>query len=178
MPRIFAGVVLLALTLGLAGCGSTSSTPMRFQFFLPGNANGTVTVNEGGVSRGDATKTYNLKSNDAGKALEFQWGNNTVYGKMDVYGHTDLTRISTVPVYLTSDIVDAVKDFKAVTYVVYQRRRDLATAGRRTGAAGEEVQLRVYDYGDTVTREALIEQARLQGEVIAVIDFGSSPYIR
>ena len=33
-------------------------------------------------------------------------GGKKIYGKMDVFGHTELTRISTVPIYLTSDIAD------------------------------------------------------------------------
>lgn len=120
---------------------------------------------------------FELKSNDSEKRLELVMGGKKFYGKMDVFNHTELTRISTVPIYVTADIAAAVSDFKAVTYVVYQRRRDVANA-RRSGQAGEDVEMRVYDYGDTVTRQALIEQARLQGEVIAVIDFGSSPYIK
>jgi hypothetical protein len=91
-----------------------------------------------------------------------------------VFSHTALTRISVVPVHLTADIVTAVKDFKAVTYVVYQRYRD----SNIRGTAGEDTALRVYDYGDTVTRDALIEQAALNGHVIAVIDFGNGEYIK
>ncbi len=175
MSRMLTGMLLVALAFGLFGCGSSS--PMRFQFFMPGGQPGTLRIDEGGVVSGDSSKVFELKSNDAQKTIEFVIGGKKIYGKMDVFGHTDLTRISTVPIYVTADIAAAVSDFKAVTYVVYQRRRDVANA-RRSGQAGEDVELRVYDYGDTVTRGALIEQARLQGEVIAVIDFGSSPYIK
>ena len=175
MARALTGVLFLALVFTCFGCGSSS--PMRFQFFMPGGQPGTVRVDEGGVTSGDTSKIFELKSNDSEKTLEIVMGGKKIYGKMDVFGHTELTRISTVPIYLTSDIASAVSDFKAVTYVVYQRRRDVANT-RRSGAAGEDSEVRGYDYGDTVTRAALIEQARLQGDVIAVIDFGSSPYIK
>jgi hypothetical protein len=175
MARALTGVLFLALVFTCFGCGSSS--PMRFQFFMPGGQPGTIRIDEGGVSSGDSSKVFELKSNDSTKTLEIVIGGKKIYGKMDVFGHTELTRISTVPIYLTSDIASAVSDFKAVTYVVYQRRRDVANT-RRSGSAGEDSELRVYDYGDTVTRNALIEQARLQGDVIAVIDFGSSPYIK
>ena len=175
MARALTGVLFLALVFTCFGCGSSS--PMRFQFFMPGGQPGTIKIDEGGTTSGDASKVFELKSNDSEKTMEIVIGGKKIYGKMDVFGHTELTRISTVPIYLTSDIAAAVSDFKAVTYVVYQRRRDVSNT-RRTGAAGEDVELKVYDYGDTVTRAALIEQARLQGDVIAVIDFGSSPYIK
>lgn len=174
MARTLTGLLFLTLALALFGCGSSS--PMRFQFNPQGQPL-TVKVDEGGVQSGDQTRVFELKSNDSEKRLEIVMGGKKFYGRMDVFGHTELTRISTVPVYITKDIADAVSDFKAVTYVVYQRRRDVSTS-RRAGAAGEDSEMRVYDYGDTVTRAALIEQARLQGDVIAVIDFGSSPYIK
>lgn len=174
MARMLTGMLFVALAFGLCGCGSSS--PMRFQFNPQGQPL-TVKVDEGGVQSGDQTRVFELKSNDSEKRLELVMGGKKFYGKMDVFNHTELTRISTVPIYVTADIAAAVSDFKAVTYVVYQRRRDVANA-RRSGQAGEDVEMRVYDYGDTVTRQALIEQARLQGEVIAVIDFGSSPYIK
>jgi hypothetical protein len=171
MTRILTGVLLFALTMVVVGCGS--SKPMRFQFKVP-TGNAQIEINEGSRHSGDANTVYTLRSNDSEKTIELTWQGKTIYGKMDVYNHTALTRISVVPVHISADIVNAVEDFKAVTYVVYQRHRD---AGVR-GQAGEDSQLRVYDYGDTVTRNALIEQARLAGEVIAVIDFGNSPYIR
>jgi len=171
MARILTGVLLFALTMVAVGCGS--SKPMRFQFKVP-SGNAQIMINEGTVHRGDANTVYTLRSNNMEKTIELTWGGKTIYGKMDVYDHTALTRISVVPIHLSADIVNAVSDFKAVTYVVYQRHRD----GHIRGAAGEDTELRVYDYGDTVTRNALIEQARLNGEVIAVIDFGNSAYIK
>jgi hypothetical protein len=174
MPRIggvLTGVLFVALCLALTGCGS--SKPMRFQFKVP-SGSAQVKIDEGSTHTGDTSKVYTLKSNDSEKKIELNWGGKTVYGKMDVFDHTALTRISVVPVHLTNDIITAVDDFKAVTYVVYQRYRDANVRG----TAGEDTQLRVYDYGDTVTREALIEQARLNGHVIAVIDFGNSEYIK
>jgi hypothetical protein len=171
MARILTGVLLVALSLFAVGC--TSSKPMRFQFKVP-SGNATIKIDEGGTQSGDTSKVYTLKSNDLEKTIELEWQGKKVYGKMDVYDHTELTRISVVPVHLTADIVTAVDDFKAVTYVVYQRYRDANVRG----SAGEDTRLRVYDYGDTVTRQALIEQARLNGHVIAVIDFGNSPYIK
>ncbi|MBK9975766.1 MAG: hypothetical protein IPP14_13425 [Planctomycetes bacterium] len=146
---------------------------MRFQFKVP-SGQATLKIDEGGTQTGDTSKVFTLKSNDAEKKLTLTWNGKTIYGRMDVYDHTALTRISIVPVSLTADIVNAVDDYKAVTYVVYQRNRDAGTRGM----AGEDTAMRVYDYGDTVTREALIEQARLNGNVIAVIDFGNAEYIR
>ncbi|MCC6464449.1 MAG: hypothetical protein IT463_03805 [Planctomycetes bacterium] len=171
MARMIPGVLLAVLSLVVVGCGS--SKPMRFQFKVP-SGNAQIKIDEGSVYSGDTSKVYELKSNDAEKRVTITWNGKTVYGKMDVFDHTALTRISVVPVHLSSDIVNAVEDFKAVTYVVYQRYRDSNTRG----TAGEDAALRVYDYGDTVTRDALIEQARLNGQVIAVIDFGNSEYIR
>lgn len=171
MARILTGVLLIALSLTVIGC--TSSKPMRFQFKVP-SGSATIEIDEGSTYRGSTEQVYTLKSNDYEKTIELTWNGKKVYGKMDVFDHTALTRISVVPVHLTSDIVTAVDDFKAVTYVVYQRYRD----ANIRGTAGEDTQLRVYDYGDTVTREALIEQARLNGHVIAVIDFGNSEYIK
>lgn len=171
MARILTGVLLVALTFAVVGCGS--SKPMRFQFKVP-SGTAQIKIDEGSNYSGDTSKVYTLKSNDSEKTIELTWNGKTVYGKMDVFDHTALTRISVVPVHLTSDIVTAVDDFKAVTYVVYQRYRD----SNVRGTAGEDTQLRVYDYGDTVTRDALIEQARLNGHVIAVIDFGNSEYIK
>lgn len=171
MARILTGVLLLAISVIAVGCGS--SKPMRFQFKVP-SGSAQIEIDEGSVYRGNTNEVYTLKSNDFEKTIELTWNGKTVYGKMDVYDHTALTRISVVPIHLTSDIITAVDDFKAVTYVVYQRYRDANVRG----AAGEDTELRVYDYGDTVTREALIEQASLNGEVIAVIDFGNSEYIQ
>lgn len=171
MARIVTGVLFVALSIALVGCGS--SKPMRFQFKVP-SGQAQIEIDEGSVYRGSTSEVYTLKSNDGEKTIELTWNGKTVYGKMDVYDHTALTRISVVPVHLTGDIITAVDDFKAVTYVVYQRYRDANVRG----AAGEDTQLRVYDYGDTVTREALIEQAALNGHVIAVIDFGNSEYIK
>ncbi|MBX3459300.1 MAG: hypothetical protein KF696_04920 [Planctomycetes bacterium] len=171
MARILTGVLMIALSLAFFGC--TSSKPMRFQFRVP-TGSAQIQINEGSVYRGSTDQVYTLKSNDFEKTIELTWNGKKIYGKMDVYDHTALTRISVVPVHLTGDIVTAVDDFKAVTYVVYQRYRD----ANIRGTAGEDTSLRVYDYGDTVTREALIEQARLNGHVIAVIDFGNSQYIK
>ncbi|MBZ0135042.1 MAG: hypothetical protein K8I27_01560 [Planctomycetes bacterium] len=168
---VLTGVLFVALSLIIVGCGS--SKPMRFQFKVP-SGQAQIEIDEGSVYRGNTGEVYTLKSNDSEKKIELTWNGKTVYGKMDVYDHTALTRISVVPVHLTNDIITAVDDFKAVTYVVYQRYRDANVRG----TAGEDTQLRVYDYGDTVTREALIEQARLNGHVIAVIDFGNSEYIK
>lgn len=172
MSRMLTGVLFLALSLALFGCGS--SGPMRFQFSAGGQP---LAVKSDEAGTGDQTKVFELRSNDTDKEFEFTLGGKKIFAKMDVYSHTELTRISVVPIYLTSDIAAAVSDYKAVTYVVYQRRRDVSNT-RRTGSAGEDVELKVYDYGDTVTRDALIEQARLQGTVIAVIDFGSAKYIK
>lgn len=171
MARILTGVLLVALSFAVVGCGS--SKPMRFQFQVP-NGSAQIKIDEGSVHSGDTTKVYTLKSNDTEKKIELTWNGKKIYGVMDVYDNVRLTRVSVVPVHLTADIVTAVDDFKAVTYVVYQRYRDANVRG----TAGEDTQLRVYDYGDTVTREALIEQARLNGHVIAVIDFGNSEYIK
>lgn len=171
MARILTGVLLVALSFAVVGCGS--SKPMRFQFQVP-NGSAQIKIDEGSVHSGDTTKVYTLKSNDTEKKIELTWNGRKIYGVMDVYDNVRLTRVSVVPVHLTADIVTAVDDFKAVTYVVYQRYRDANVRG----TAGEDTQLRVYDYGDTVTREALIEQARLNGHVIAVIDFGNSEYIK
>jgi hypothetical protein len=171
MARMFFGVCVLALALCSFGC--SSSKPMRFQFKVP-SGSATLKIEEGSTHSGDTSKVYTLKSNDAEKKLTLTWNGKTVYGRMDVFNHTALTRISVVPVSLTADIVNAVDDYKAVTYVVYQRNRDAGTRGM----AGEDTAMRVYDYGDTVTREALIEQARLNGNVIAVIDFGNAEYIK
>ncbi len=171
MARKFAAVLALAIALFCVGC--SSSKPMRFQFKVP-SGQATLKIDEGGTQTGDTSKVFTLKSNDAEKKLTLTWNGKTIYGRMDVYDHTALTRISIVPVSLTADIVNAVDDYKAVTYVVYQRNRDAGTRGM----AGEDTAMRVYDYGDTVTREALIEQARLNGNVIAVIDFGNAEYIR
>jgi hypothetical protein len=171
MARILTGVLLVALSLVFVGC--SSSKPMQFQFMVP-NGSAQIKIDEGSVYSGDTSKVYTLKSNDAEKTIELTWNGRKVYGKMDVFSHTALTRISTVPVHLTADIITAVDDFKAVTYVVYQRYRD----SNIRGTAGEDTAMRVYDYGDTVTREALIEQASLNGTVIAVIDFGNHEYIK
>lgn len=171
MARIMTGVLLVALSLIAVGC--SGSKPMRFKFDVPSGA-AQIEIDEGSRQTGDTTKVFTVKSNDTEKKLKLTWNGKTIYGRMDVYDHTELTRISVVPVHLTGDIVSAVDDFKAVTYVVYQRYRDASIRG----AAGEDTKLRVYDYGDTVTREALIEQAALNGRVIAVIDFGNSEYIK
>ena len=115
------GVLFVAFSLALAGCGS--SKPMRFQFKVP-TGQAQIEIDEGSVYRGNTGEVYTLKSNDAEKTIELTWNGKTVYGKMDVFDHTALTRISVVPVHLTNDIITAVDDFKAVTYVVYQRYRD------------------------------------------------------
>lgn len=164
------GVLLLVISVVAVGCGS--SKPMRFQFKVP-SGQAQIEIDEGSTYSGNTNEVYTLDSDDMGKTLKLTWNGKTVYGKMDVFKHTELTRNTIVPVHLTGDIVSAVDDFKMVTYVVYQRRRDANVRG----AAGEDTQLGVYDYGDTVTRDALIEQASLNGEVIAVIDFGNAEYI-
>ena len=171
MARILTGVLLVALSLIVVGCGS--SKPMRFMFDVP-SGTGQIKIDEGGTESGDTGKIYTLKSNDAEKTIELTWNGKKIYGKMDVFSHTTLTRVTTVPIHVTAEIFNAVDDFKAVTYVVYERYRD----SNVRGTAGEDSQLRVYDYGDTVTRDALIEQANLNGRVIAVIDFGNAEYIK
>ncbi len=170
MVRILTGVLALSLMLVIVGC--SSSKPMRFRFEPTDSSKVQIDIDEGSNYRGDGSTVFELKSNDADKKIKLVWGGKTIYAKMDVFNHTELTRISVVPVRLSKDIMAAVEDYKAVTYVVYQRHRDSTIAGR--GAAGEDANLRVYDYGDTVTRDALIEQARLNGDVIAVIDFGNA----
>lgn len=170
MARILTGVLVVALTLVVVGCGS--SQPMRFQFAVP-SGSAQVQIDEGRVHNGRTGEVFELYTADANKRIELDWNGQTIYGKMDVFEHTDLTRISVVPVHITADIVGAVSDFKAVTYVVYERHRDSGV--RRT--AGEDSRFRVHDFGDTVTRNALIEQARLNGRIIAVIDFGNASYI-
>ncbi len=169
MARIFTGVLLVALSLVAFGCGS--SNPMRFEFKVP---SGTANIDiEEGYYTGTTNQVYELSANDAGKKLELTWNNQKIYGKMDVFGHTDLTRLSVVRVQITQDIVQAVQDYKVVTYVIYERYRDVNVRG----SAGEDSQMRVYDYGDSVTRQALIDQASMNGTVIAVIDFGNASYL-
>ena len=174
MARIFIGVAVLAFAFISAGCGS--SQPIRFQFKMP-SGTATIEIDEGSVHRGNTDKVFTLSSNDREKTIKLTYEGRTIYGKMDTYGNTQLTRITIVPIHITADIFAAVDDFKAVTYIVYQRRRDVARTGR-TASAGEDSQLRVYDYGDTVTRDAAIDQASLQGDIIAVIDFGNIEYLR
>jgi hypothetical protein len=169
MARILTGVLLIALSLSVVGCGS--SQPMRFEFKMP-SGQGNIDIDDGD-ERGTTAEVYELSSNDMGKTLAIEWNGKTIYGKMDVFDHTALTRMSIVRVQLTQDIVNAVEDYKVVTYVIYERYRDVNVRG----TAGEDTQMRVYDYGDTVTREALIEQASLNGQVIAVVDFGNAEYL-
>jgi hypothetical protein len=171
MARILTGVLLVALSFAVIGCGS--SQPMRFKFDVP-SGSGQIKIDQGGTESGDTSKIYTLKSNDTEKKIELTWSGKTIYGKMDVFSHTTLTRVTNVPIHVTAEIFNAVEDFKAVTYVVYERYRDTNVRG----TAGEDSQLRIYDYGDTVTRDALIEQASLNGRVIAVIDFGNAEYIK
>jgi hypothetical protein len=169
MARILTGVLLIALSVAVVGCGS--SQPMRFEFKMPsGQAN--LDIDEGDEV-GTTAQVYELNSNNLGTKLQLDWNGKIIYGKMDVFSHTALTRMSIVRVQLTNDIVKAVEDYKVVTYVIYERYRDVNVRG----TAGEDTQMRVYDYGDTVTREALIEQASLNGQVIAVIDFGNAEYL-
>ncbi|MCC6572434.1 MAG: hypothetical protein IT462_01470 [Planctomycetes bacterium] len=180
MARKLTGVLLVSLilvgTFYVMGCGSSSQ--MRVQFVAPPEMAPQIKFENTGIGSGDTNKVFTVNCPNTAERLEIKVGNKTIHGKLDTVKQTELTRMSVVPIYLTSDIANAVSDFKVVTYVVYQRRRDAATARGRSGAAGEDVELRVYDYGDTLTRQALIEQAALQGEVIAVIDFGSSQYIK
>jgi hypothetical protein len=169
MARILTGVLLLSLSLVVVGCGS--SKPMRFEFKVPsGTAN--IDVDEGDEV-GTTADVFELSTNDMGKKLMFDWNGQKFFGKMDVHSHTALTRMSVVRVQITGDIVQAIKDYKVVTYVIYERYRDVNVRG----TAGEDTQMRVYDYGDSVTRDALIEQASLNGTVIAVIDFGNAEYL-
>jgi hypothetical protein len=169
MARILTGVLLFALTLVVVGCGSSS--PMRFEFKVP---SGTADIDiDDGDEAGTSADVFELDTNDVGKKLRFDWNGQTFYGKMDVYNHTALTRMSVVRVQITGDMVQAIKDYKVVTYVIYERYRDANVRG----SAGEDSQMRVYDYGDSVTRDALIEQASLNGTVIAVIDFGNAEYL-
>ncbi len=180
MARKLAGVSLVAFIVAgavyLMGCGSSSQ--MRFQFIASPEMAPTVKFESGGIGSGDSSKIFTVPCPVNSERLEIKMGNKTIHAKLDCVKQTELTRMSIVPIYLTADIANAVSDFKVVTYVVYQRRRDAATSRGRGGAAGEDIEMRVYDYGDTLTRQALIEQAALQGEVIAVIDFGSSQYIK
>ena len=124
MARILTGVLLVALSLIVVGCGS--SKPMRFMFDVP-SGTGQIKIDEGGTESGDTGKIYTLKSNDAEKTIELTWNGKKIYGKMDVFSHTTLTRVTTVPIHVTAEIFNAVDDFKAVTYVVYERYRDWVT---------------------------------------------------
>src|SRR5690606_39145132 len=67
MARIVAGVLFIAFSLALVGCGS--SKPMRFQFKVP-SGQAQIEIDEGSVYRGSTTEVYTLKSNDAEKTIE------------------------------------------------------------------------------------------------------------
>lgn len=165
-----AGVLLLVFAVVAVGCGS--SKPMRFEF-RPPSGQGQIEIDEGRVHSGSTAQVYTLYSSDVDKTFKLTWNGQTIYGRMDVFTHTDLTRMNTVPINITADIFDAIEDNKGVTYVVYHRHRD----SNVRGVAGEDVELRVYDYGERLTRDALIEQASMNGHVIAVVDLGNSEYI-
>lgn len=170
MARKFAGMLLVLVALAAVGC--SSSQPMRFKFNVP-SGSAALEIDEGDVVSGNTSTVYSLSTNDVQKKLKMTVGGKTVYGRMDVFEHTALTRMSVVPITLSGDIINAVEDSKVVTYVVYQRNRDQGTRGM----AGEDSAMRIYDYGDSVSREALLNQARLNGMIIAVIDFGNAEYL-
>jgi hypothetical protein len=170
MARKFVGMLLVLVALAAVGC--SSSQPMRFKFNVP-SGSAALEIDEGDVVSGNTSTVYSLSTNDVQKKLKMTVGGKTVYGRMDVFEHTALTRMSVVPITLSGDIINAVQDSKVVTYVVYQRNRDQGTRGM----AGEDSAMRIYDYGDSVSREALLNQARLNGNIIAVIDFGNAEYL-
>jgi hypothetical protein len=170
MARKFTGMLLVLVALAAVGC--SSSQPMLFKFNVP-TGSAALEIDEGDVVSGNTSTVYSLSTNDVQKKLKMTVGGKTVYGRMDVFEHTALTRMSVVPITLSGDIINAVEDSKVVTYVVYQRNRDQGTRGM----AGEDSAMRIYDYGDSVSREALLNQARLNGMIIAVIDFGNAEYL-
>lgn len=170
MARFVAGALAVLLALTLVGCGSSQA--MRFQFSVP-SGQATINIDDGDEQSGNTGQVFELSTDNMDKKLKLTWNGKTVYGRMDVFNHTALTRMSVVPIRIEGDIVNAVTDSKVVTYVVYQRNRDQGTRGM----AGEDSAMRVYDYGDSVSREALLNQARLNGEIIAVIDFGNAEFI-
>lgn len=171
MARKFAGALLVLAALTAIGC--SSSQPMRFRFAVP-SGQAQLEIDEGDVHSGSTGQVYELSTNNVQKKIKMTVGGKTVYGRMDVFEHTALTRMSIVPITVSGDIVNAVEDSKVVTYVVYQRNRDQGTRG---GMAGEDSAMRIYDYGDSVSRDALLNQARLNGTIIAVIDFGNAEYL-
>ena len=170
MPRILIAVLSLGFLLLQAGCIFGGGSEVRFSFEVP-DGKATVDIDDGDIVTQSGT-VFELDTDSEDVLFELKYQGKTVYGRMDVREHTDLTRMSSVQIHITAEMLEAVADNKVVTYVSYQRRPDAA----RSRSGGEGYDAAPRDYGDTISRAALIEQAGLRGEVIAVIDFGNAPY--
>jgi hypothetical protein len=161
---------LVCVLTALLCAGCNSGLPIRFHFEVP-EPDARIYIDEGRKLEGEVGTVFSLSSNDAGKELRIEWNDHVLYGRMDVYDHTTLTRVAIVPVHITPDILQAARDSMAVTYVLFERPR---TQQRQTGN-DSGFQYRIHRRRDLPTRDELLAEAAAQGRIIAVIDFSPEP---
>jgi hypothetical protein len=162
---------LICLLVPILFVGCNSGLPIRFHFEVP-EPETRIYIDEGRKFEGEPGTVFSLSSSDMGKQLRIEWGEHVMYGRMDVHEHTNLTRVAIVPIRIGPDILRAMQDSKAVTYVLFERpRRHTRSTGSDSG-----YQYRVHRHGDTTTRQELIDLAAAQGPIITVIDFSPRPF--
>jgi hypothetical protein len=135
---------------------------MRFHFEVP-NGPVPITIEDRRLNEGSTDQVFELRSEDAGKRLTLWLDGREIRGRLDVFEHTQLTRISVVPVRIPPEAGAALRAGMAVSLVVYERPRDARMSEATT-------EMRTHHGSDREARERLLADARAAGHVIALLE--------